>query len=218
MDELLLRYPKRTLNTISKENLPKSGVYFFFEADEIRHNLSPYRVVRIGTHAAIAKSKATLYKRLRQHRGKDNTIGNHRSSVFRKLVGQSLINKSKLNIPSWGIRQQGSSFARLSELSLEKSVSDYLYTLPFTILEVPGPSAKNNDRAFIEKNSIILLSNYDRKPINNYAEDWLGIYSQDEKIINSGLWNSKFVKWKEVESNYFEKFEHYLERMGYWSL
>src|SRR5262249_16310786 len=48
---------------------PRKGVYFFYEDGEDRANGVP-RVVRVGTHALTAKGKATLWGRLRQHRGR----------------------------------------------------------------------------------------------------------------------------------------------------
>jgi hypothetical protein len=54
-------------------------------------------VVRVGTHALTAASSATLWDRLRQHRGhlggRDPGSGNHRASVFRRHVGAALIGR-----------------------------------------------------------------------------------------------------------------------------
>ena len=73
------------------------GVYFFFEDREVRGDGSS-RVVRVGTHALTATSKATtLWGRLRQQRGhlagRDPGSGNHRASVFRRRVGAALIQR-----------------------------------------------------------------------------------------------------------------------------
>jgi hypothetical protein len=65
-------------------------VYFFFEDGEVRAD-GGLRLVRVGTHALTATSKATLWGRLRQNRGqvggRSPGGGNHRGSVFRRHVG-----------------------------------------------------------------------------------------------------------------------------------
>jgi hypothetical protein len=55
---------------------PARGMYFFFEPGEIRGDGNP-RVTRVGTHALTATSKATLWGRLAQHRGRGDGGGNH---------------------------------------------------------------------------------------------------------------------------------------------
>jgi hypothetical protein len=97
LKEVLTKFPKRTLNEMSGNNMPEKGVYFFFEKGENRAGEHAERVVRIGTHAAIANSNATLYKRLYNHKGSKNLTGNHRASVFRKLIGHSIIKRDSLN-------------------------------------------------------------------------------------------------------------------------
>lgn len=217
VDEVIKKFPKKTLATMSKSGLPEKGVYFFFDPNEARHDSNSGRVVRIGTHAAIANSKATLYDRLRNHKGSKDLAGNHRVSVFRKLIGYSFLNKKDLTFPHWGDKsKKGDKSIRLSEIPLEILVSKYICALPFTVLEVPGPSAKDNDRAFIEENSIALLSNYDRQPIDQFSENWLGLYSKNSKVIGSGLWNSNYVERIHIDHKYFDTFEKHLSNMNNW--
>ena len=217
LDRVTVKFPKRSLDTISKSNLPEKGVYFFFEPNETRHNSNFDRVVRIGTHAAIANSNATLYDRLYNHKGSKDLTGNHRGSVFRKLIGYSLLYKDSLNYPHWGDKsKKGDKSVKASEKDLEKIVSKYIHTLTFTVLEVPGPSSKDNDRAFIEENSIALLSNYDQPAIDKCSKNWLGLYSKDSKVIGSGLWNFDCVDRKIIVKDYFDRFEKYLTTMNNW--
>ena len=217
LEEVLKKNPKRTLNTISRKNLPEQGVYFFFEPNETRQNGNLLRVVRIGTHAAIANSNASLYDRLYNHKGSKNLTGNHRGSVFRKLIGYSLIYRDNLFFPYWGDKsKKGDLIVKLSEKDLEIRVSTLLHTLPFTVIEVPGLPSKVNDRAFIEENSIGLLSNFNRPAIDKPSKNWLGYYSQDNKVIGSGLWCSKCVERQEIDHKFFDIFEQYLGKMNNW--
>jgi hypothetical protein len=217
LDEVVKKFPKRTLDNITRKNLPEKGVYFFFEPNEIRQDNKSERVVRIGTHAAIANSNATLYDRLYNHKGSRDLTGNHRGSVFRKLIGYSLLNKDGLNHPHWGDKsKRGDKQIKLSEKPLEKIVSTYLHTLRFTVLEIPGPSSKDNDRAFIEDNTIALLSNFNRPIIDKCSKNWLGLFSKDNEVLCSGLWNSNCVDRLEISKNYFDTFEKHLTNMNKW--
>ena len=51
---------------------PRRGVYFFFDPGEVRTNSGAgYKVVRVGTHALNIRAKATLWDRLKAHKGTD---------------------------------------------------------------------------------------------------------------------------------------------------
>jgi len=215
IDGVVLKFPRQSLRDLASIKLPEKGVYFFFESGETRYNQISDRIVRIGTHAAIAHSKATLYNRLYNHKGSLDLTGNHRSSVFRKLVGYSILNRDKLHFQYWGDKSKKSNIKIIqSESHLEKYVSTYLQSMTFTVLEVPGPSSKSNDRALIEENTIALLSNYNKTPIDKCSANWLGLYSNDGKVISSGLWNNKHVDQKYIDERYFSIFEEHLSKMN----
>jgi len=55
--------------------------------------------------------------------------------------------------------------------------------MTFTVLEVPGLPAKDNDRALIEENTIALLSNLNKEPVDPNSKNWLGLYSKEHKVI-----------------------------------
>ena len=83
---------------------PGRGVYFFFEDGETRSDSgNGPRVVRVGTHALKYGSRASLWGRLAQHRGVvKHGGGNHRGSVFRKLVGSAVTARQpSLAVESW---------------------------------------------------------------------------------------------------------------------
>ena len=219
LQQIELKFPKRSLGELLnlRRNIPTQGVYFFFDQFEIRDQYIQERVVRIGTHAAQANSKATIKQRIAQHKGPENLYGQHRNSVFRELVGYALINKNNLNFNHWGVRKEKSNKHVISvEREFEKEISLYLRSLKFTILEIPGDASKDNDRAFIERNTIALLSNYERTVIDAPSCNWLGKHTGKDKIIHSGLWNSNYVDIKSVESDYFDKMKFYIEKMKYY--
>ena len=50
-------------------------------------------------------------------------------------------------------------------------------------------AADGVDRAFVERNAIALLSNFERSAVDPRVDDWLGRHSRSRKIRESGLWN-----------------------------
>jgi len=212
-------FPKRTLSQLTSKELPEQGVYFFFETNEKRQESNELRVVRVGTHAAQSGSKATLYDRLSKHRG---TVkgggGKHRSSVQRELIGDSFINKLQIakNYPNWAIRSHKSIKETLvGEIDLEIKISNYIVeNMPFISLAVPGKSGKDNLRSYIEKNSIALLSNYEKtQKVNPPSRDWLGYHSSSELVKQSGLWNRQYVNLTTIDGDFYAIFEELISKM-----
>lgn len=178
---------------------PNRGVYVFFASDDYRDSDNQLRVTRIGTHAVSEGSNTSLWDRLRTHRGaKRGTYeggGNHRGSVFRKRVGEALVERDSLHdeYPHWGQGSSAKRERRLNELKMEQRVSGYLRDLPFLWLSIDDEPSSDSQRAYIERNMIALLSNYERDAIDARSNDWLGHYSRSEKIRKSGLWNVNHV-------------------------
>ena len=202
-------------NVTGKNNLPERGVYFFFEKGQYRENKHELRIVRIGTHAISYSSKATLWKRLYQHKGNiKNNGGNHRGSIFRLLIGEALINQHALNFPTWGIGQSATKDIRDKEILLEQKVSAIIRQMPFLYIPISDEPSPNSLRHYIEKNSIALLSNYNKTPIDSPSQKWLGLYSSREKIIKSGLWNQKHVD-ENYDINFISNLENIVNKLTF---
>lgn len=191
-------------NCNGKMSWPKRGVYFFYEYGETRSG-SGYglRVVYVGTHA-ITKSKANLWTRLYQHSGPATRVGgNHGGSIFRGLVGDALAKKN--NRPLW------SECNKTKEKHLESLVSRHICAMPFLWLNVddtPGPKSR---RAFIKRNAIALLSNYDKPPIDPASTNWLGLSSPSPKVRDSGLWNQEHVNG-DYDPSFLDEMEKRIDR------
>jgi hypothetical protein len=65
--------------------------------------------------------------------------------------------------------------------------------MPFLWLAVEDEAGPESQRGYIERNSIALLSNYNRAPLDPPSPGWLGFHCNREKVRNSGLWNSSHV-------------------------
>lgn len=214
MNELEEIQPKRILtDSNGRMNWFDQGVYFFCEKNEVRKNSKP-RIVRIGTHAVSQGSKTKLWKRLRQHKGTQKGEGNHRSSVFRRLIGFALINKQNLNYPFWGVdKKLINNQIKDEEKTLEIDVSRIIGVMPFLCLQVLGDSSKDNMRAYIETNSIALLSNRNKeRKIDPPLVNWLGKYSGQPNVVESGLWNSDDTE-KVYNPKFLDKLEGLISNM-----
>nr|WP_299262432.1 hypothetical protein [Halorientalis sp.] len=55
----------------------------------------------------------------------------------------------------------------------------------------PGP---DSDRAYIERNALALVSNFQRESLDSRHDGWLGRHSPRKEIRDSGLWNINHVE------------------------
>jgi hypothetical protein len=175
---------------------PRRGVYFFRETGESRYGTGVgQRIVRVGTHALKLGARSTLWGRLSQHRGKaDGSGGNHRGSVFRKIIGAALIERNGYSYPTWGHGNSAPKEVRERERPLEQEVSATLGRMTVLWLAVEDEPGTDSQRGYIERNAIALLSNYEREPIDPPSPGWLGHHSDREKGRQSSLWNSNHVE------------------------
>lgn len=187
---------KRLMSACSgHEDWPDSRVYLFFEPGEHRSDRDEPRVVRVGTHRVSRESKSTFWHPLRTHRGNADGLGNHRGSVFRLHVGAALAAKdAELVAPSWGKGQAGDLVARKSEEPLERAVSQHIGTMSVLWLDVEDPPGPASDRAYLERNLIGLLVGR-TGPADPPSRGWLGLFSPDDRIRVSGLWNLDFLTY-----------------------
>lgn len=178
-----------------KQRWPNSGIYFFFEPGEQRRHLEVPRVVRVGTHGVSCGSRATLWNRLRAHRGTGNNGGNHRSSIFRLHIGAALAGRdSGLIVPSWGAGKPASVELRQKEERLEQAVSRYIGGMSILWLAIGDKAGPTSDRAYLERNLIGLLAGKS-DPADPPSKGWLGHFSPNERIQQCGLWNLNFLDY-----------------------
>lgn len=200
------------------------GVYFFFEPAEERTSTgTDSRIVRIGTHALKAGSQTTLWNRLSQHKGTARSgAGNHRSSIFRLLVGNALRQKGAADdVPSWGVKGDLGKAARAcgrsreelreEERALELAVSDAIRAMPFLWLNVDDEPGPDSDRGLIERSSIALLSNFKKTQLDPCSENWLGLGCDRERVRMSGLWNNNHVD-EDYDPGFLERLAWHVER------
>ena len=197
---------------------PERGVYFVFEPGEERTTSgSGLRVVRVGTHGLKARSRSTLWGRLRTHRGvvrgQNEGGGNHRGSVFRLHVGTALIRRDDWPdsvAGQWGVGQSAEKALRDRECPLEQAVSEHIRGMSVLwvgVDDTPGPESL---RGYIERNSIALLSNHNHQdgPIDPPSNAWLGGWAANDGIGHSGLWNINHTT-EEYDPKFLEVLEQH---------
>lgn len=190
---------------------PRRGVYFFFEPKEPRTDSGTGpRVVRVGTHALTSRSRTTLWNRLSNHRGVATSgRGNHRGSIFRLLVGTALIRtQPSCAVDTWGQGSSADRETRDAEGPLEQLVTRVIGEMPLLWLRVDDEPGPESQRAFVERNSIGLLSNLNRTPCDPPSPTWLGHQCDRPKVRQSGLWNQQHV-----EDSYDPRFLDALSRL-----
>ncbi len=217
MDELEKKniQKKLLLNSNGRQKWHKKGVYFFFESNQKRNESGEgLKVTRVGTHALKNNSQTTLWSRLSQHKGTIKSGGgNHRCSIFRLLVGTAIIKKQNLNFPQWEIRNNASKDIKNSEILLEKLVTQTIGQMPFLYLAINDESTPQSLRGYIERNSIALLSNYHKNPLDVPSEDWLGYTCNRERVRESHLWNQNHVD-ELYDSDFLDIFEKLVTEMS----
>jgi len=145
-----------------------------------------------------------LWGRLSQHRGTGAGKGNHRGSIFRLLVGEAMLAREGRSLPSWGLGgairqgaarlQRAVEIVRAEEAGVEAAVSEHIGAMEFLWLDVADEAGPGSDRGTIERNSIALLSNFERPSVDPPSAAWLGRFSSRELVRRSGLWNSNHVR------------------------
>jgi hypothetical protein len=119
---------------------------------------------------------------------------------------------------SWGIKGEAVKASAalnidradlaIAEAPVERAVTNDIRAMPFLWVDIddePGPASL---RGFIERNSIALLSNHERAPLDSSSSDWLGLSSDRDLVRGSGLWNQRHA-----EETHDPAFLDALERM-----
>lgn len=166
--------------------LPQNGIYIMFEAAEKYGDID--RIVRIGTHTG----QNNFRNRLTEHYFNENK----NRSIFRKNIGRALLNKDKdPYLQAWDIdftdSQNKEALGHLRdpeyERTIEARVSEYIrLNITFTVIKVED----KQQRLALESKLIASLA---RNPEQLPSDTWLGRFSPEQKIVESGLWQKQHL-------------------------
>jgi hypothetical protein len=198
----LLKFPFKL------QQLPKNGIYFFYEQGEIwGHGGNKPRIVRIGTHRngnfrnRIAEHY--LFDESKMNFSKDKPKPSDRS-IFRKNIGRALFNQRKDKylqvwekdfIKTENRKKFRHSRAIKKEKEIESEITRILRnSFSFRFIELDSQTARMGKRG-LESSLIGTIAQCKLcKPSNN----WLGNFSPKKKIRESGLWLVQHLKANEI--------------------
>lgn len=186
-----------------ERKIPLNGIYILFEKGENAHNGD--RIVRIGTH----RGENRLRLRLKEHFINENKD----RSVFRLNIGRALLNKDKDPfLDHWNIdltpkkanEKHSSSIDFEKQKETERRVSQYIQTnISFVVIEIEDlEKARDLESRII---STISLCNKCRP-----SSGWLGLFSPQEKIRNSGLWLEQHLYKKSLSNDDMQLINDYI--------
>ncbi|MDQ3699330.1 MAG: hypothetical protein M3442_00235 [Chloroflexota bacterium] len=160
--------------SLSGESLPaipvRGGIYFLFEPGEVRsHSGRSARVVRVG-------KAANLRARLYAHHGAAS------------LRGPSVVGWHPHF--HWYVQEALDSGRKHLKGAVGQSAGVTIKCMQFLWL----PISDTQERERLETNSIRLLSNYGRTPIDPASPKWLGHRSPRPQVQQSHVWNVQNVK------------------------
>ena len=106
-------------------------------------------------------------------------------------MGTALIARDGLECPTWGsYHGRVPREIREREQPLETAVSNVIGEMPFLWLAIGDEAGPASLRGYIAQNSIALLSNLGKQPIDSPSRWWLGHHCDREKVRAAGLWKS----------------------------
>ncbi len=197
----LIKFPFRI------KELPKNGIYFFYEEDEIwGHAEDSPRIVRIDTH-----NDGNFRNRINEHfllngskmNFNKNKLKPSDRSIFRKNIGRALLNRDGDNyLEIWEIgfttRKNRDQSGDKRDIDKEKRIE----------LEITKILRENFSFRFIIIDSEMerrlegpLIGTVASCKLCKPSDNWLGNYSPKEQIKESGLWQVQHLGNSGINKN-----------------
>ena len=184
-----------------ESQIPTNGIYIMFEEGETFQGLD--RIVRVGTH----NGDGNLYKRLKEHYVNENKD----RSIFLKKVGSAILAKNKdpyldvwevdTTTPENKNKVQAQLNPAHEQQITQQAVAHIRNKISFVVFEVKT----KEDRLFWEEKIIATLSKAAKQGEIKPSDKWLGNFSPDPKVRQSGLWQSNHLNGEPLTSEEFDK-------------
>ncbi|MGB2697923.1 MAG: hypothetical protein WBD28_08735 [Candidatus Zixiibacteriota bacterium] len=180
------------------EQLPQKGIYFFYEKGEIwAHGRDNPRIVRIGTH-----KNRNFRSRIKEHFlldeskmgfDKDKPKPSDRS-IFRKNIGRALLNRDRDDyLQVWKIdfmtRGKRECLGHKRDIDKEKRIESTItrilrerFSFRFIVIE------SQTERMGSKGLESSLIGTVSHCKLCTPSNGWLGHFSPQKRIKNSGLW------------------------------
>lgn len=203
LHELAQRLPE-TRWPFDLSHLPRNGIYFFYEVEEIwEHGGDEPRIVRVGTHR-----EGNFRSRIADHYVIDerkmefnqNQAAPKDRSIFRKNIGRALLHRNRDTYePIWNIdfttRASRERNAARRDVKKEKQI-EYQVTrilrerFVFRWIEVEGQKRRMGSQGL----EATLIGTLARCGECRPSPTWLGRFLPKPKIAKSGLWLEQHLR------------------------
>lgn len=170
----------------SDGEIPGNGISILFERGETAHG--GHRIVRIGSH----RGDGRLPSRMDQHFIQENKD----RSILRKNIGRCFLHRdSDPFLEDWNVdltsREARDRYAGQidseKQAAVERQVTEYIReTFSLAVLEVGEREARQS----LLRKLIATISFCDECEA---SENWLGLASPEQKIRDSGLWQTQHL-------------------------
>lgn len=184
--------------------LPGNGVYFFYEKGErCGHQGAKPRIVRVGTHRdGNFRSRIAEHFLLNERKMAftEDQPAPHDRSILRKHIGRALLNQARDPYLSvWKIdftpRKTRDSKCHLrdisKEIAIEREVTQIIrQKFSFRFIEIADEMQRMGNQG-LERALIGTLASC---PQCGPSDGWLGRYSPDVRICETGLWLIQFLR------------------------
>ena len=85
--------------------------------------------------------------------------------------------------------------------------------MPFLWLAIEDKPEPGSLRGYIERNTIALLSNFDKPSLDPPSRNWLGLWCSRKRVRASGLWNSNHVS-EDYDPAFLDTLDRLVYQMG----
>ncbi len=184
--------------------LPSNAIYFFYENGERWGHQGPKpRVVRVGTHRD-GNFRSRIAEHFLFNEGKmaftEDQPAPHDRSIFRKHIGAALL--KKVDDPYFAVwkidfipRKTRDSKRHLRDISKEKAIEKEVTQIlrqnfSFRFIDIAEQKQRMGNQG-LER---ALIGTLARCPQCGPSDGWLGRYSPDVRIRESGLWLIQFLR------------------------
>ena len=184
-----------------ESHISTNGIYIMYEEGETFQGLD--RIVRVGTH----DGDGNLYKRLKEHYVNENKD----RSIFLKRVGSAILAKNKdpyldvwevdTTTPENKNKVQAQLNPAHEQQITQQAVAHIRNKISFVVFEVKT----KEERLRLEKKIIATLSKAAKDGFIEPSQGWLGNFSPDPKVRQSGLWQSQHLDGEPLTSEEFDK-------------
>ena len=216
----LTRYPFKL------DDLPENGIYFFYEVGEKwGHGGKKPRIVRVGTHRdGNFRSRIAEHYLLNEGNLPIDTTRPppHDRSIFRKNIGRALLHKARnpflrvweIDFTSKESREKNGHLRNISnERRTEAKVTRLLRErFSFRFIRLEGQKQRMGTKG-LEGALIGTLAHCGKcKP----SESWLGLYSPEDRIRESGLWQVQHLSADPMDKEQQRRFAKAVKHTADW--